>query len=313
MCIVGATLCACVGCEDHSEDTVPRITGNRSVPVILAVNYPLKYFAERIAEGLAKAELPVPPGVDPAFWKPTPETILAFQRADIILLNGAGYSKWVEYSTLPASRMLNTSAGFSEEYIRDESASLHAHGPGETHAHGDLAFTTWLDPTLAIQQARAIHDGLAGLLPTQADLLSRRFESLKHDLERLDAKLSEATSKFRGHPLVASHPVYQYFARRYGLSLRSVHWEPDEAPSEEQWAALQTLLESHPARWMIWEAPPLPEVKNRLRQLKVECLVVLPCANAPGDLDWLTVMLENARRLENGMRRISKRGGEAVD
>lgn len=297
LCIVGAMLCACVGCEDHSKDPAQRITVNRSVPVVFAVNYPLKYFAERIAEDLARVEFPAPRGGDPAFWKPTPETIIAFQRADLILLNGAGYSRWVEYSTLPASRMLNTSAGFSEEYIRDESASWHAHGPGETHAHGDLAFTTWLDPTLAIQQARAIHDGFIRLLPTQADLLDRRYESLKQELERLDVKLREATSKFRGHPMVASHPVYQYFARRYGLDLRSVHWEPDEMPSEEQWAALQSLLENHPARWMIWEAPPLPEVKNRLRQLNVECLVVLPCANVPGDSDWLTVMFENARLL----------------
>jgi zinc transport system substrate-binding protein len=274
------------------------MTAKRSVPVVFAVNYPLKYFAERIAEDLAEVELHAPPGVDTAFWKPTPETILAFQRADLILLNGAGYSKWVEYSTLPASRMLNTSAGFTQAYIRDDSAGLHAHGPGETHAHGDLAFTTWLDPTLAIQQARAIHDGLTRLLPAQGDLLSRRYESLKLELERLDARLKQATSKFRGHPMVASHPVYQYFARRYGLNLRSMHWEPDDAPSDEQWTTLQSLLEDHPAKWMIWEAPPLPEVKNRLRQLNVECLVVRPCANTPSDSDWLTIMFNNARRLQ---------------
>ena len=298
LCLVGATLCACVGCEDHSKDPAQRITANRSVPVVFAANYPLKYFAERIAEDLAEVELPAPPGVDPAFWKPTPETILALQRADLILLNGAGYSKWVEYSTLPASRLLDTSAGFREEYIRDDAASLHAHGPGETHEHGDLAFTIWLDPTLAIQQARAIHDGLARLMPTQADVLLRRYESLKQELERLDAKLSEVTGKFRGRPVVASHPVYQYFARQYGLNLRDVHWEPDDAPSEEQWTALQALLEHHPARWMIWEAPPLPEVKNRLRQLNVECLVVRPCANTPTGSDLLTIMFDDARRLQ---------------
>ena len=301
-CIFGAALWGCTGCEDHSGDPAPRITGHRSIPVVFAANYPLKYFAERIADDLARVDLPAPLGVDPAFWKPPPETILAFQRADLILLNGAGYSTWVEYSTLPASRMLNTSAGFTQEYIRDESAGLHAHGPGETHTHGDLVFTTWLDPTLAIQQARAIHDGLARLLPTQADRLHRRYESLELELARLDAKLSEATSKFRGQPMVASHPVYQYFARRYGLNLRSVHWEPDDMPSEEHWAALQTLLESHPARWMIWEAPPLREVKNRLRHLNVECLVVLPCGHAPSDSDWLAVMFENASRLERAIR-----------
>ncbi len=53
LCLVGATLCAFVGCEDHSKDPAQRMTANRSVPVVFAVNYPLKYFAERIAEDLA--------------------------------------------------------------------------------------------------------------------------------------------------------------------------------------------------------------------------------------------------------------------
>jgi len=313
--MVGALLWGGAGCEDRSQDPGQHIGDDRSLPVVFAVNYPLKYLAERIAGELARVELPAPPGIDPAFWKPTAETILAFQGADLILLNGAGYARWIEYSTLPESRMLNTSAGFSQDYIyiRDEGVGLHAHGPGETHAHGDLAFTIWLDPTLAIQQAHAICDGLTKLLPAQAGLLDGRYELLKHDLERLDARLSEVSSGWSGQPIVASHPVYQYLARRYELDIRSVHWEPKEVPSEEHWAALQTLLESHPARWMIWEAPPLPEVKNRLRHLNVECIVVLPCGHAPSDSDWLAVMFENASRLEKAIRRFSTTDGEAIE
>jgi zinc transport system substrate-binding protein len=61
--------------------------------VVYAVNYPLQYFAQRIAGDYAEVVLPVPTGVDPAFWQPDAAGIGGFQRADVILLNGAGYAK----------------------------------------------------------------------------------------------------------------------------------------------------------------------------------------------------------------------------
>ena len=45
------------------------------------------------------------------------------------------------------------SAGFADRYIEGETYT-HSHGPGGDHEHGELAFTTWLDPTLAVEQAR---------------------------------------------------------------------------------------------------------------------------------------------------------------
>ena len=39
---------------------------------------------------------------------------------------------------------------------------------------------------------------------------------------------------------------------------QSVHFEPDEHPDERDWRDLEELLGEHPARVMLWEAPPLP-------------------------------------------------------
>ncbi|MEJ2085889.1 MAG: zinc ABC transporter substrate-binding protein, partial [Acidobacteriota bacterium] len=63
--------------------------------VLYTVNYPLQYFAQRIGGDLVEAAFPAPEGDDPAYWKPTPEQILAYQNADLILLNGADYAKWL--------------------------------------------------------------------------------------------------------------------------------------------------------------------------------------------------------------------------
>ena len=71
---------------------------------VYVVNYPLQYFAQRIAGEHAEVVLPVPPDVDPAFWMPDVATIAAYQRADLILLNGAQYAQWLTKVSLPQFR-----------------------------------------------------------------------------------------------------------------------------------------------------------------------------------------------------------------
>ena len=56
-------------------------------PVVYTVNYPLYYFATRIAGDAAEIVFPVPADIDPAFWMPAPEEIAGFQKADLILLH----------------------------------------------------------------------------------------------------------------------------------------------------------------------------------------------------------------------------------
>ena len=55
---------------------------------VYVVNYPLQYFAERIAGDQATVVFPAPPDEDPAFWTPDVSTIAGYQQADLILLNG---------------------------------------------------------------------------------------------------------------------------------------------------------------------------------------------------------------------------------
>ena len=55
--------------------------------------------------------------------------------------------------TLPASRIVDSSAEIRESFLRVKDAVVHTHGPTGEHSHGEIAFTTWLDPMLAIEQA----------------------------------------------------------------------------------------------------------------------------------------------------------------
>ncbi len=269
---------------------------------IYTVNYPLAYFAERLAGDLARVEFPAPADVDPAFWMPDEDTVRAYQTADLILLNGAGYAHWVDKVSLPISRLVNTSRDFAERYIETPGGVTHSHGPGGEHSHSGTAFTTWLDLDQATRQAESVARAIVRKRPDAKDRVDRNLDSLKGDLLVLDARLAKISGTAPSRPLLASHPVYQYLARRYGLNLRSVLWEPDEAPTPQQWRELEGILKDHPAHWMIWEGEPLPETVTQLRSLGVESVVFDPCANRPVAGDFFTVMGDNAKRLEAAFR-----------
>ena len=129
--------------EEESRETLSLYT----------VNYPLKYFAERIAGDRATVVFPGPADIDPVFWTPDLETTRDYQGADLVLLNGATYAKWTTKVTLPQSRCVNTSKAFKESYIKVSDGVTHSHGKGGDHSHSGTAFTTWLDLEQAAAQA----------------------------------------------------------------------------------------------------------------------------------------------------------------
>jgi len=275
---------------------VPALSGEK--PSVYVVNYPLKYFSERIAGENAEIFFPAPVDVDPAYWMPDGETIAAYQKADLIVLNGANYAKWTGKVSLPRAKTVDTSKKFRDEYITSGEVATHSHGPEGKHAHESLAFTTWLDLDLAARQAGRVASALARVTPGKKEEFERNHEALREDLQEIDGELRAMVSMAPGTPLVGSHPVYDYLARRYGLNLKSVHWEPDEAPDMEQWNNLKHLLEEHPARWMVWEGEPLPAVVEDLEKIGVKSLVFDPAGNVPARGDFLSVMKQNIANLK---------------
>jgi zinc transport system substrate-binding protein len=265
---------------------------------IYTVNYPLKYFAERIAGEHATVVSPAPKDVDPAYWMPDKRTIADYQKADLILLNGAHYAKWIEKVSLPRSKMVNTSRKFKDKYIKTKEAVTHSHGPGGKHAHEDVAFTIWLDLDLATQQAKAIEKALSRKRPALKSSFEHNCAALEKDLMAIDREIKKIVLNNQNQPLLASHPIYDYLSQRYGLNMKSIHWEPDEIPNGIQWAELKRILKDHKAQWMIWEAEPIKKSAEILESTGVNSIVFDPCGNVPEEGDFISVMQKNVENLE---------------
>ncbi|MGB3052275.1 MAG: metal ABC transporter substrate-binding protein [Polyangiales bacterium] len=265
---------------------------------VYTVNYPLRYFAERMAPAGTRVVFPVPEGIDPAFWKPSADAVREFQTASMILLNGAGYAHWTRYATLPRARIVVTADGCRDGYLRIEQSVRHQHGPEGAHAHADFAFTTWLDLQLAVCQASHVRDALIERTPEAKDSVSAGFETLERDLLGLDVRLRMVGKALADQPLLASHPVYQYFADAYGLSIRSLHLEPGLELSDDDWKEVDAILKQDRAKWMLWEAPPLESTEAGLLERGVTPIVFDPAGQTPSTGDFLSLMTANAARLE---------------
>jgi len=171
-----------VACGESSPPPERTAAAGEEPLAVYAVSYPLAWLAGRIGGEEVEVSFPAPPDVDPAFWSPDAETVAAYQRADIVFLNGAGYARWVQRAALPRSRLVDTGAAFEARWIPVDAAVTHGHGKKGEHTHGDFAPTFWLDPTLATEQARAIADALVEARPKSQTRIRARFEQLAREL-----------------------------------------------------------------------------------------------------------------------------------
>ncbi len=267
-------------------------------PTVQTSNYPLAYFAQRIGGDQIDVQFLAPEDGDPAFWEPSDSEIAKLQASAKIFLNGATYEKWLAHVTLPDSLLVDTSEGFAKQFIEIKETTTHSHGKEGAHSHTGTAFTTWIDFSQARQQAEAILPSLVRLLPGAQAALEANAKALFADLDQLDGDLATTAKAIGPQPLIASHPVYHYLARRYALQIESVLWEPEVIPDAPALKSLQDLLAKHPAKWMIWEGAPAKESVDKLEALGLKNVVFDPCGNRPEKGDWLSVMLENVANLK---------------
>jgi zinc transport system substrate-binding protein len=279
--------------------------GDGGKPVVYTTFYPTTYFAKRMAGDLADVVCPLPGDADPIFWQPDEDTIRRYQMADLIVVNGAEFEKWVAKASLPDARVVDSASTLEDDLIEFTEATTHTHGPTGEHAHEGVDGHTWLDPVNARSQAAEIAQGLKSLLPGHEETIGERFEALAADLDDLDAELQRMSESYGGKAIFASHPAYNYLARRYGWNVVNLDLDPEAMPDAETLEAIRAKLAENPSRYLLWESEPKAEIAEKLRaELGLRSVLVSPCEmmeESDGE-DYLTVMRANLKRLEPVLR-----------
>lgn len=292
------------GCFD--EASAPQTASAK--PSVYTTFYPTAYFAERIAGDLVDVVCPVPDGEDPIFWNPSREVLAEYQTADLIVINGAEFEKWITHVSLPASRVVNSAAGLPDGFLTFE-ATRHRHGVGGEHTHEGIDGHTWVDPLSARYQVGRIAEALEQRWPEQTRDFKRNAAALQEDLDALLARLSELEPRVKRVTLLASHPAYDYLGRRLGWTIVNFALDPESVPDDAQLGALAKKLEEVGAapRVLLWEAEPLAETAMLLRErLGITSVLFSPVELLDPELakqgeDYLSIMYANADRLAEAL------------
>ena len=291
------------GCQRETKPTAAESATSPAAaarkPVVYTTFYPTTYFTQRIADGLCEVVNPCPPDADPMFWMPPEDVLARYQKADLIVLNGASYEKWVPKVTLPPTRVVDTTHALADELIVFKHAFTHSHGPTGKHTHKGIDGHTWLDPLNALEQARAIEAALSKRFPQHKEQFAAGLKALADDLHALDARFREVTRLLDGQVLLTSHPAYNYVARRYGWQVHNYALDPEHLPDEQTLAKIADDARQSHARLMLWESAPAKEIVDKLATLGLTCVVFSPCETPPEppEDDYLKVMHANLDRL----------------
>ncbi|MBY0311212.1 MAG: zinc ABC transporter substrate-binding protein [Phycisphaerales bacterium] len=320
------TLTSCERAPDLSP-SVPRSSvapvSTRPVQVITTF-YPTTYFAQRIASGgggvggaeqsqardkpVVHIECPLPDGADPIHWQPKVEEIAKFQAAELVVLNGASFELWVATASLPISRVVDTARVFESEFLRHETTT-HSHGASGSHSHEGIDGHTWLDPKNAERQAEQILIAMIRRWPAHEPHFRSGFAALKADLDDLDARLKAISPQLERVALVASHPAYNYLARRYQWKLLNVDVPPDEAPTPARLDALKAAISAsgRPRAVLLCEDLPEQPLMTALSNVAgLTPIVFEPAENVPSERraageDYISIMHRNIQNLASAV------------
>ncbi|MDG2123088.1 MAG: zinc ABC transporter substrate-binding protein [Verrucomicrobiales bacterium] len=277
----------------------PLTAGPDDRLTIYTTFYPTTYLTSQIVQGVADVVCPVPAGADPIFWQPDDASIAAYQAADLIVINGAGFEKWVATTTLPTGNIVDTSKPLGGDFLKYKDAITHSHGEGAEHSHEGTDGHTWVDPQNAITQAGEILAALTEQFPDQSATLQTNFDALSEKLGSLHQSLNTVPA---GTPLLANHPAYNYLARRHGWEIENLDLDPAAAPSEAQLLEIQVVLQDHPAKIILWKSSPLPATAALLKdQFGLTSLTFSPCESPPPEGDYLSSMQQSISTLTGAL------------
>ena len=217
------------------------------------------------------------PGVEAHDFELSTTDAAALERAELILVSGAGLETWLEDALVTigsADRVRDMSVGVELREGHDaheEEGSAHEREEGEDAHAEEHDPHYWLDARNAIVMARNVEQALAEAVPGKADALTTRADAVVARLEAADAEIAALMAEIPAddRQLVTDHDALGYFADAYGLELiGSVFPSMDVSaePSAAQVAALVELIREHDVKAIFTESAINPGLAAAIAQ-----------------------------------------------
>ena len=260
-------------------------SGGDGKPQVVASFYPLQYVAEQVVGDHADVTNLTKPGVEPHDLELSPRQTADLSEAEVVFYE-KGLSPAVDEAI----------GNDAPEQTVDAAAVVRLRrGDGGVDPH------FWLDPTLLARTATAFSTAMQKADPDHAADYRRNAAALQDKLAGLDAETRTALADCRIRTLVVSHDAFEYFGRRYGLTVDAIAGlSPDAEPSAKRLSELADQVRKDGVTTVFSETLVSPRVAETLAgEAGVRTAVLDPLEGlAKGsDEDYLSLMRANVKAL----------------
>lgn len=238
-----------------------------AAPEVVVSIKPIHSLVASIMQGVGEPKLIVAGAASPHTFSLKPSNAATIESADIVFWVGPGMEAFlekplealgsratvVELEDAPGLEKLPFRKGgaFEAHDHGHEGEAAHEHGghdeehaegeghehEGHEHEHEHGAFDThlWLDPMNAKAIAAEIEKTLVSADPANAAAYQANAAALMQKIDALDTELKTTVEPVKDKPFIVFHDAYQYFEKRYGVSVAgSVTVSPETMPGADR-------------------------------------------------------------------------------
>lgn len=209
-------------------------------------------------------------GVDPHSYVPAPGDTAALHDAQLTFANGAGLEADLE-------EMLESVGGQGAYVEVSHGLSLlpaptheETEPEAEEHGHGDVDPHVWFSVPSVLHWVDNIEAALSARDPGNAGYYEERAQRTREELEVLDDWIQEQVAQVpqASRKLVTNHPVFGYFAQRYGFEqLAAVYpFNPSSEPSARDIARLQDAIQQYDVPAIFAESTVNPRLARQVAE-----------------------------------------------
>jgi ABC-type Zn uptake system ZnuABC Zn-binding protein ZnuA len=276
--------------------------GAEPMPVVVTIPV-LKDLADRIGGPHVRTLSLLSGNENEHTYSPRPSDIIAVGRARVLLEIGLGLEVWVRSLVKNSSNnrllVVTTSKGIA--LVRRHEATDESHRTGRKGPEGNPH--VWLDPENAKVMLRHITEAFSSVDPEHASEYRKNQAGYLAELDRLQKELIEQSREIPDRRIVAHHPAWPYFARRFGFTIvGEIVTQPGAEPSAHHLQNLIERIRKDHIRVIVSEPqlnPKLPEMLARETGARIVVLTPLPGA-IPGTESYLDMLRYNVLQLSRG-------------
>lgn len=272
---------------------------------IVASIAPLADFAKQVGGNKADVLLLLPPGASEHTFEPSPRMMQKISKAKVFIKIGAGLEFWADKIIIAANKdiiVVNCSEDIElieiNGHSHDHNKGLKQNGIHTADPH------IWLDPVICMTIIKKIEAALSKADPANSSYYKKNSAAYMARLSALDREIADKVKTFRTKEYVTFHQAWNYFSRRYGLSVAGVIAEsPGKEPSPKHISNILKELKRINVKVVFAEPQSSVQIAEAIaREAGGKVLILDPVGGQKGRETYIKLMRYNLAVLEKAMK-----------